>query len=490
MKTNAASSTTALVNHWVAKFIFGTRANGGYSDVTSPVTSSTNIAKVKANIMQQFQLDGLLFVSNNDYTKGFIGYVKETATGANSSVNFHNLSTRRGNRLTLNGVNYILLNDAGLNVKGWGNVNFDCAFVNRIEGVAALVPPFYDSCTYTLQFSRDGGSNWQTCSAKFLNGVDAVAAHTNPGPEFFHSFGESSSSGTLTWRFTSISPEGTSNNTGTKTLKPTAYMCQAQYWRRTSVSDPIPTSLGVYSGGSGGSGVSLFMYKSDFAAIMDACFRCRMGDYDNKFTGRGDVKTVGSENISTFKVAASWKKLYNNTGLSNPGYYLLNKEYGIYVNSSGNATHFFWAYLNETGNTPYIRLGIYVSRRTVDNEGVQSYALSLSFTAVYENATDSLPDFDTNLSFRIRWSTNGTTAAQAGVWFNDGTTYKTVNLSVTRGGTLPDFAGFSGYTEGTDLDIQSVVIDNMTRKRADTGTDAMIDGNLIGVSQQYTRDIE
>lgn len=493
MKANASSSTIALVSHWVAKFIFGTRAAGGYSNVTSPVTTDANKQKVIANIKTQFHLDGLICVSNANYTKGFIGYVKENDSGTYSNRSFHNLTTRRGDRITLNGVNYILLNDAGLNTKGWGNVTLDYAFVNRIEGDAALVPPFYDSCTYTLQFSRDNGSTWQTCSAKFLNGVDAVGAHTNPGPEFFHSFGESSLTGTLLWRFTCVSPEGTvtlSNDTTPATLKPTAYLTQAERFTGSVSNNKIPSNI---TNGNG-SPLQLFMYKADWDAIIAACRSYTPPvEVGHAIWSRGDRIAVGDAGLSSnMRVADSWKKLYNSNYRITTGFYLLTKDYGVQISGYyGYISHIFYAYVTSSGQTvPYIRLGIYIGRKTVDNEGVQTYALNVSFTAAYMNASETVPDFDTRLSFRIRWSTDGRTAAQQGVWFSDGTSLQNVTLDVTRAGGIPSFAAFSGYTESVDLDIQAVVIDNMTRKRIDTGADAMIDGQLIGVSEQYTRDIE
>ena len=150
----------------VAKFRKGSKANDGYYDTTaSRSADSTVIAALLRNIRNWFHLDGVYPIGKTNYAEGFVGYV--IVNGANSR--YHNMTTRGGHKIYgANGTIYQVLNDAGLNTKGYGNVSPLYAFDNWIKIDVAYVAPFYLPCTYTFQY-KDRNGTWRTLSGSDFN---------------------------------------------------------------------------------------------------------------------------------------------------------------------------------------------------------------------------------------------------------------------------------------------------------------------------------
>lgn len=507
-------------DQYVAKFIFGTHQAGGYIDTNGAmqITNSTTLANIKTAIQTWFHLDELLLVSHDGYTYGFIGLIKPDG----SEAKYHNLgdyaqgNSRVGNYMKYkpngqNAVEYIMLNDAGLNTRGWGNFyvsntlspnNPDYIFRNGIvKATTVLHVPFYNACRFLLQFSYDG-STWYTCTganSEYLDGTHLFSARALPNlvvtalPQQLVS--EASTQATLNWKLTANTPEeGICATTGTVTVKKAAIKNTVEYFSASaptgSASRGYTIAAGVASGG--GTGRNVFMYKDESDAIIAACrsFTPPVAE-GHDYWGRGEAKNISQAGLSSsIRVASNWGNLYWNTSYRSAGYYLLNKNFGFYMNSSGSVTYIFYANVTTSG-TPYIQLGIYIQRTRVTADGGDRYDLDVSISAIYINATDTAPEYDTRLTFDLRWAVTETTAAQAGAWFSDGSTVKTeVTLLVERNSASPAFIHYSGYTEDTNTKIAYVLFSNLTAIRTDSGSAATIDGQPIGISRNWTQDLD
>ena len=430
---------STVKNIYIAKFFFGTKANGGYYDTggTANISNATTAAAIRTKICQEFSLDEIEAVWQNGYAKGFIGLVKD----GGSLINYHDMTRRAGHKLTKNGVTYIALNDAGLHVKGWGNISMNYCFTTFMDGLLRYLAPFYDGCSYTFQYSTDG-TNWttytsasRTISAK---GEATITFGTLTG------ISENTPAGTLYTRLVCTNDEGTINVTNNITMKAAAIWQQATLFTG-SYTTHIPTS--VYSGSSSGTGTGFYMMKADYDAIIAACRSYTPPvEAGHDYWTRGQRIAASTAGLGTIRVKPSLPELYNGTSASyTAGWYLLTKNYGVYLNSTGLATYIFYAY-EAPGTNPYIRVTASFSRTW--DEAANCYRLSAVCSAAYMDASPSNPNYDTTLTLQCQWSLTNGGAAAAGAYFNGGATYATDTLLVEANPSgTPTAAAFFGYTD-------------------------------------------
>ena len=430
---------STVKNIYIAKFFFGTKANGGYYDTggTANISNATTAAAIRTKICQEFSLDEIEAVWQNGYAKGFIGLVKD----GGSLINYHDMTRRAGHKLTKNGVTYIALNDAGLHVKGWGNISMNYCFTTFMDGLLRYLAPFYDGCSYTFQYSTDG-TNWttytsasRTISAK---GEATITFGTLTG------ISENTPAGTLYTRLVCTNDEGTINVTNNITMKAAAIWQQATRFTG-SYTTHIPTS--VYSGSSSGTGTGFYMMKADYDAIIAACRSYTPPvEAGHDYWTRGQRIAASTAGLGTIRVKPSLPELYNGTSASyTAGWYLLTKNYGVYLNSTGLATYIFYAY-EAPGTNPYIRVTASFSRTW--DEAANCYRLSAVCSAAYMDASPSNPNYDTTLTLQCQWSLTNGGAAAAGAYFNGGATYATDTLLVEANASgTPTAAAFFGYTD-------------------------------------------
>lgn len=430
---------STVKNIYIAKFIFGTRANGGYYDTggTANISNATTAAAIRTKICQEFNLDEIEAVWQNGYAKGFVGLVKD----GGSLINYHDMTRRKGHKLTKNGVTYYALNDAGMHVKGWGNISMNYCFVTAMDGLLRYLAPFYDGCSYTFQYSTDG-TNWttytgasRTISAK---GTATIAFGTLSG------ISDSTPAGTLYTRLVCTNDEGTLTVTNNVTMKAAAIYQQATRFTG-SYTTHIPTT--VYSGSTSGTGTGFYIMKADYDAIIAACKAYTPPvAVGHDYWTRGQRIAASTAGLGTIRVKPSWTALYNGTSASyTAGWYLLTKNFGVYLNSTGLATYIFYAY-EAPGTNPYIRVTASFSRTW--DEAANCYRLSAVCSAAYMDASPTNPNYDTTLTLQCQWSlTNGGQAA-AGAYFNGGATYATDTLLVEANPSgTPTAAAFFGYTD-------------------------------------------
>lgn len=430
---------STVKNIYIAKFIFGTKANGGYYDTSGAanISNATTAAAIRAKICQEFSLDEIEAVWQNGYAKGFIGLVKQ----GGSLINYHDMTKRAGHKLTKNGVTYVALNDGGLHVKGWGNISMNYCFTTFMDGLLRYLAPFYDGCTYTFQYSTDG-TNWTT----YTSASRTISAKGEATITFgtLSGISENTPAGTLYTRLVCTNDEGTINVTNNITMKAAAIWQQATRFTG-SYTTHIPTS--VYSGSSSGTGTGFYMMKADYDAIIAACRSyTRPVEAGHDYWERGQRIAASTAGLGTIRVKPSLPALYNGTSASyTAGWYLLTKNYGVYLNSSGTVTYIFYAY-EAPGTNPYIRVTASFSRTW--DEAANCYRLSAVCSAVYMDASPTNPNYDTTLTLQCQWSlTNGGQAA-AGAYFNGGATYATDTLVVEANPSgTPMAAAFFGYTD-------------------------------------------
>lgn len=429
---------STVINHYIAKFLFGTKANGGYYDTgdVANISNATTAAAIRTKICQEFSLDELEAVWQNGYAKGFIGLVIEGGTLAQ----YHDLTRRRGHKLTKNGVTYIALNDGGLHVRGDGNAVFNCLFDNHVEGYAVLNAPFYDKCTYTFQYSLDN-STWYTYNP--INGVQVPAkgSQISQISTLPNISGQGSSTAKLWWRLVAVNDEGTISRALTEDLKPSAQLYQAEVFSSLNSN--------TYSGSSTSSGgKSLFMYVSDYQAILTACraYTPPVAEGHAYWT-RGDRVAASTAGLGTIRVKPSWVSLYKNTSASfTAGYYLLTKNYGVYLNSTGLVTYIFYAY-EAGGLNVTIRLTATFYREYNSETGL--YSLTASVVGEYIGGTATDPSTTATIVVSCQFSTynGGPSAAGAHIYGETSTNYKEDTLTVAPGGGTGMGAFFAGYAD-------------------------------------------
>lgn len=427
--------STTIKNQWIAKFLMGTKAQGGYYDGNTRITSATQIAQLRAQLKQTFHLDEVYFVCYGSDANGFVGLVLETDTSANPNNSFHNMTTRKGHFMHLNGVKYRALNDAGLNTRGWGNVNFAYAFDNIAAGTAYLVAPFYLPCTYTLQFSKNGSTGWNTCNVAALNGSTSQAARSNPSYTFNELAGITEGDGpaTIYWRMLCNNDEGQVAVTGTQYIKASVVLYLAEFFSSLNSS--------TYYGN--GTALGLVFYKADYEKIIAKC-----EEYTQALNpwSRGDKKAVPGTWDDIYP-ATSWANMYNNVYYSgHAGYYLLDRDYGVQLNTSGRVTYLFYAY-ETVVVTPSIL--VVASFHRTYNSQTEQYELEAMVTAQYVNATDTNPNYNTTIEVTARWAATNGGSAVAGAYFNGGAITATANLLIRPNQSLPPSALFLGYATGS-----------------------------------------
>lgn len=431
---------STMKNIYVAKFLFGTRANGGYYDTSGAanITNATTAAAIRTKICQEFSLDEIEAVWQNGYAKGFVGLVRQ----GGSLINYHDMTKRAGHKLTRNGVTYVALNDAGLHVKGWGNIAMNYCFTTAMDGLLRYLAPFYDGCSYTFQYSTNG-STWTTYSAATrtisAKGTATLTFGTLSG------ISDSTPAGTLYTRLVCVNDEGTLTVTNNVTMKAAAIYQQATRFTGSMSNNKIPTT--IYSGSTSGTGTGFYIMKADYDAIIAACraYTPPVAEGHAYWT-RGDRVDASTAGLGTIRVKPSWKTLYDGTSASyTAGYYLLNRNFGVYLNSSGLVQYIFYAY-EAAGNNPYIRVTVSFSRSYDETAGI--YRLSAVCTAAYMDATSSNPNYDTTLTLQCQWAQTNGGAAAAGAYFNGGATYATDTLLVEANASgTPTAAAFFGYTD-------------------------------------------
>lgn len=443
---------SSTLYHLVAKFRKGSKANNGYYDTTaSRSADSTVITALMRNIKNWFHLDGIYSIGQTNYANGFVGYV--VVGGGNEK--YHNITTRGGHKIYgANGTIYRVLNDAGLNTKGYGNVSPEYAFDNAIKLVVAYVAPFYLSCTYTFQY-KDRNGTWRTLSGSdFNNRVVPAKGNLAFQTTGFSNISEGDGPFNMQWKLLCTNDEGTIEISSSIDVKATAYMYQVEAFGTSSSSTSVPST--VYSG-NGNGGMSFYMYKAHVDAILAACrdFTPPVA-VGHEHWERGQAITMTKAGLSSvIPVCTSWKNLYGSderdkrySGHGN-SIFLLNKNYGIRINANGYVDRLFYA--NEApGNDPYIRVMVNFSR-TYD-ETTERYTLMATASAAYMDAAPDNPNYDTHLTLRAQWSTYNGGPAAAGGYFNGGATYQDLNTTVYASTTsLPSAVFWAGYAEDNSI---------------------------------------
>lgn len=135
--------------HYVAKYLKGLPADGGYSPEDAALRSVVKVL---------FHLDHLLDIrerqeDGTDKVIGFVGGVD--ADGEN--VKHHNLTTRYGGmKGGREDGSVIWLNDAGLNTMGdIGEVTVEYLFANAFRLTVPATAPFYDDARLTIQVTME-----------------------------------------------------------------------------------------------------------------------------------------------------------------------------------------------------------------------------------------------------------------------------------------------------------------------------------------------
>ena len=437
-------------NIYIAKFFFGTRDNGGYYDTggTANISNATTAAAIRTKICQEFSLDEIEAVWQNGYAKGFVGLVKD----GGSLINYHDMSKRKGHKLTKNGATYYALNDAGLHVKGWGNISMNYCFTTFMDGLLRYLAPFYDGCSYTFQYSTDG-TNWTT----YTSASRTISAKGEATITFgtLSGISENTPAGTLYTRLVCTNDEGTINVTNNITMKAAAIWQQATRFTG-SYTTHIPTT--VYSGSTSGTGVGFYMMKADYDAIIAACRAYTPPvAVGHDYWARGQRVAADDAGLGTIRVKPSLPALYAGTSASyTAGWYLLTKDYGVYLNNTGLATYIFYAY-EAPGTDPHIRVTASFSRTW--DEAANCYRLTAVCTGEYLDASPSNPNYDTTLTLQCQWSLINGGAAAAGAYFNGGATYATGTLLVEANPSGAAMAtAFFGYTDEGVTNINGCLI--------------------------------
>lgn len=436
-------STSATLNQYVAKFLFGARTDGGYYDTSdTTITDATTIAAIRTALKTEFKIDEIYVLTQSGKAKGFVGMVVDGGT----HEGYHNMTVREGHKMTKNGVTYIALNDAGLHCIGEGNVNFSYLFENKASGYATLKAPIYDKCTYTMQYSVDQ-STWYTYAS--INNKQ-VAAKTQSEPlsigDLPNLTGQGGSSAKLYWRLVATNDEGTRNIGTSLNLKPSAYMCQSEYF--------LSFNSSTYSGN--GTGRSLYMYQSAYDAIIAACRSyTRPVAEGHDYWERGDKISVSTAGLDTIYVYGSWAKLYKDTAgaayTGHAGYYLLTKNYGVQINTYGKVTYIFYAY-EAPGTNIVIRLTASFWRGDYDEES-ETWPLTATVVGEYVGGTATFPSTTANITVSCQFSTydGGPSAAGAHIYGESATNYKEDSLTVAPGSGAGTGAFFAGYTESDTI---------------------------------------
>ena len=428
---------STVKNIYIAKFFFGTKANGGYYDTggTANISNATTADAIRTKICQEFSLDEIEAVWQNGYAKGFIGLVKQ----GGSLINYHDMTKRAGHKLTKNGVTYVALNDAGLHVKGTGNVVFNVLFDNHVEGYAVL------SCTFTFQYSLDN-STWYTYASISSLQVPAKGQQRPQISDLPNISGQGSSTAKLWWRLVAANDEGTINIGTSLNLKPSAQWYQAEGFDYLN--------SGTYSG-NGQRAQSLYFYISDYSAIISACRDQTIPlPWYATWTAwsRGQKRAVTAESVGLpdMYIYASWEALYkggSGNALKNAaGYYLLTKNYGIQVNSNGKITYIFYAY--EAGGLN-ITIRLTASFYKSYNADTGLYSLTASVRGEYIGGTATDPSTTTTIVVSCQFSNynDGPAAAGAHIYGETATNYKEDTLTVEPGGGTGMGAFFAGYAD-------------------------------------------
>lgn len=451
--------TSSTLYQMVAKFRKGSKADNGYYDTTaSRSADSAVISALLLNIKNWFHLDGIYNIGLTNYANGFVGYV--IVGGSNEK--YHNMATRGGHKIYGgNGTIYRVLNDAGLNTKGYGNVSPDYAFDNLIKLVVAYVAPFYLSCTYTFQY-KDKGGTWRTLSGSdFNNRVVPAKGNLAFQTTGFGYISEGDGPFTMQCKLICTNDEGTVEVSNSINVKATAYMYQMEAFGTSSSSTSVPQT--VYSGN--GTGATFYMYKAHVDAILAACREFTPPvEYGHAFWTRGQAITMSTAGLSaSMPICTSWKNLYQEsddrtkryTGHGN-SIFLLNKDYGIRIDTNGYVDRIFYAY-EAPGNNPYIRVMVRFSR-TYD-ETTERYTLMATASAAYMDAAPGNPSYDTQLTLRARWSTYNGGPAAAGGYFNGGGTYQDENTTVfASSSSLPSAVLWAGYAEDSSINGVTVSV--------------------------------
>ena len=448
---------TSNKDQWVAKFLVGTSAQGGYYDnAAQTITNASKITAFRNAIKELFHLDGLYCVSKGNVAMGFVGFVQEGGTNAG----YHRLddslqASRRGHKITRNGVTYRCLNDAGLNTMGDGSLSIGYAFANAAAIMASVKTPFYLGCTYTLQFRRTTSGSWTTSTNTNLNGSTQIAQRTSL--TYLTDTLPSGTGTTLYWQMACANTEGTRTPSGNVTLKDAIACVFAEIFHVN------PWSSGnsvVYSGNSlyasDASRAAICMYQSDLDTILSKCAA--------RTWSRGSLATTTAAGLSnTIPVYNSPYKMYENTRRSASDanyYYMLTKDYGIRVSSTGYVTGIFYANECTTPTYQHIRILTYFERRYDTTAG--KYICSATVQAAYMDASSTYPDFNTTVGITLKWayrsSSNQRTALNT-VYFANGQTQQGADLTVNSGSGRSGQAIFVGYTDDDSVNDVLVTVD-------------------------------
>ena len=269
----------------------------------------------------------------------------------------------------------------------------------------------------------------------------------------------------MQWKLICTNAEGTIEISSSIDVKATAYMYQMEGFGTSSSSTSVPET--VYSGN--GTGASFYMYKAHVDAILAACraFTPPVAVGHDSWE-RGQAITMSKADLSTsMPVCTSLPNLYNNTRYTGHGnsIFLLNKNYGIRINTNGYVDRIFYAH-EAPGNDPHIRVIVSFSR-TYD-ETTERYTLMVTASAAYVDAAPNNPNYDTHLTLRAQWSTYNGGPAAAGGYFNGGATYEDKNTTVYAStSTMPVALFWAGYAEDNSINgVRITVTANDSQLRA------------------------